>query len=136
MHGAHQDVAISSNPSGAQVTVDNQPKGITPVVANLSRGDSHIIKIDLPGYLPYETALTKSVSGWVVGNLLFGGLIGLGVDAISGGLYNLSPEQVQAEMRLGTQPAKVSSRDGDTVYILVTLKPDPKWILIARLERI
>jgi hypothetical protein len=58
-----------------------------------------MLKAELPGYAPYEMAFTKSVSGWVWGKVLFGGLIGLGVDAISGGLYYLTPEQVMGEMR-------------------------------------
>lgn len=43
----------------------------------------------MDGYLPDETTLTKKVSGWVRGNLVFGGLIGLAVDAISGGMAQL-----------------------------------------------
>src|SRR5882724_5849028 len=94
MHGTSQDVGISSQPSGAEVTLDNAPAGKTPVVTHMKRGDNHILKLELPGYAPYEATFTKSVSGWVWGNILFGGLIGLGVDAITGGLYNLTPEQL------------------------------------------
>ena len=94
MHGTSQQVGLSSSPSGARVSINTKPIGVTPIFANLSRGDNHIIKIDLEGYLPFEMTVTRKVSGWVWGNIVFGGLIGLVVDAATGGLYNLSPEQI------------------------------------------
>jgi hypothetical protein len=32
MRGSTQDVGIASSPTGARVTVDNQPRGTTPVI--------------------------------------------------------------------------------------------------------
>jgi len=136
MHGTNQDLAISSNPTGALVTVDGVPSGKTPVIAKLGRGDTHKIRIELAGYEPYETAVTKSVSGWVWGNVLFGGLIGLAVDAISGGLYYLEPEQVRGELRKGDQPeaipakATVPSASLSTdrgLVIAIVSRPKPEW---------
>jgi hypothetical protein len=37
----------------------------------------------------------------VWGNIVFGGIIGLAVDAITGGLYKLAPEQVSAQLARG-----------------------------------
>jgi PEGA domain-containing protein len=132
IHGTHQDVGISSNPTGAQVSVDGQVKGTTPVVANLTRKDNHIVRIELAGYKPYETTLTRKVSGWVWGNIVFGGLIGLAVDAINGALYNLTPEQVSAALLAGTA-RMVPSRDG--VYLAVVLAPQTGWQKVGQLER-
>lgn len=105
IHGTRQDVGISSNPSGADVTINNVSFGKTPVIAKLAREDNHIIKVSQPGFQTYDATLTKSASGWVWGNILFGGLIGLAVDAISGGIYNLSPEQVNATLTKETSSA-------------------------------
>jgi hypothetical protein len=77
MHGTSQQIGISSMPSGAKVSVDSNPMGVTPIFASLSRGDNHIIKIELDGYVPHEMTITKKTSGWVWGNIVFGGLIGL-----------------------------------------------------------
>lgn len=131
IHGTTQKVGISSNPSGANVTVDNKPLGSTPVFADLSRKDEHIVSITLPGYQKADLTITKSTSGWVWGNVLFGGLIGLAVDAISGGLYNLSPEQLNAELRKAD--GVVSQSDG--VYIVAVLVPDPLWTKVGTLDR-
>jgi hypothetical protein len=135
MHGSSQDVSINSTPSGAEVISDNVPSGKTPVLLHLKRGDAHTIKVNVPGYLPYEIILTKSVSGWVWGNLLFGGLIGLAVDAITGGLYYLNPEQVQAQLAQEPQSAPKVATNDDRVHIYVVLSPDPSWKLVAQLDR-
>jgi tetrahydromethanopterin S-methyltransferase subunit E len=132
IHGAHQDVGISSNPTGAQVSVDGQVKGTAPIVANLTRKDNHIVRIELAGYKPYETTLTRKVSGWVWGNVVFGGLIGLAVDAISGGLYNLTPEQISGALLAGT--AGIVPK-GDGLYVVVVLAPKPEWQKVGQLER-
>ena len=131
IHGTRQDVGVSSTPTGAQVVVDNMPLGQTPVVAKLTRKDNHVIRITMPGYQTFETNVTRSVSGWVWGNIVFGGLIGLAVDAISGGLYKLRPEQVTGTLAT----ADVRSEQG-ALYVAVVLVPDPSWEKVGQLTRI
>lgn len=132
MHGTTQGIGFSSTPSGASITVDNQSHGTTPTVVKLDRKDTHIVKIELAGYQPFEATITRSVSGWVLGHLVFGGLIGLAVDAISGGgLYKLSPEQVHAV--LSNESVRLLYKE-DAIYVAVTLRPDPSWQRIATLS--
>ncbi|MFH1771435.1 MAG: PEGA domain-containing protein [Candidatus Omnitrophota bacterium] len=133
MQGTTQGVGISSTPTGADVTVDNIEKGKTPIVVELKRKDNHFVKIKMDGYLPYETTFTRSTSGWVWGNLAFGGLIGLAVDAISGGIYKLTPTEINAVLQANNQSSL--SKDG-VLYVTVVLEPDPTWQKIGQLERI
>ena len=130
MHGTTQDVGLSSTPTNARVTVDNKPMGNTPVVAKLSRKDNHIVRFELDGYQPFEATLTRRTSGWVWGNLVFGGLIGLAVDGISGGLYKLTPEQIA-----GTMATPTASLTIDGLYVAVVLRADAGWQKIGQLER-
>lgn len=132
MHGSTQQIAVSSTPSRADVTVNGQELGVTPVVANLARKDTHTIAIRLAGYEDYEITLTRSVSGWVWGNIVFGGIIGLAVDAITGGLYKLSPEQVMAEMR--DRPTTLAADEGGTLFLTVVLRADPNWRSVGQME--
>lgn len=132
MHGGHQDVGISSSPTSASVTIDNAAKGQTPYVANLSRKDNHVIHIAAEGYEPADLTLTRSTSGWVWGNLLFGGLIGLAVDAITGGLYKLTPDQLNAT--LGKQQASVA-RSKDGVYVVLVPSAEKGWLKVGQLQR-
>ena len=130
MHGSSQDVGISSNPTGATVTVDNQSPGQTPYIAHLSRKDNHVVKLDLAGYAPAELTLTRKTSGWVWGNIVFGGLIGLAVDAMTGGLYNLTPEQLSAT--LVSQKASIApTKDG--IFVLLVPVVNPSWTKVGQL---
>lgn len=98
INGRTQDVGISSNPAGATVTVDGINKGVTPCNLLLKRNESHTITIEKEGYQPASATVSKGVSGWIWGNVLIGGLIGLGVDALTGGMWTLEPENVQVNM--------------------------------------
>lgn len=133
MHGTTQNVGIASNPSGARVTINGESLGETPLIADLKRKNNHLVRIALDGYRPYETTFTRHVSGWVWGNIVFGGLIGLAVDAISGGLYKLTPEQIEAELRESTA---VGAMGTDTLYLAVVLDPDPAWERVGSLESV
>ncbi len=98
MHGKKQAISIESQPTGARVTVDGTAIGTTPLIWPLERKNEHYIRIDLDGYESFEIALNQRISGWVWGNLLPGAVIGIGLDAVTGGLYNLSPNQRRAHL--------------------------------------
>jgi len=99
IHGTTQKVAVNSNPSGAKVIVMGAHLATTPAVIKLDRGDSNIIlRFEKEGYEPVEIAMTKTVDGWIAGNIVFGGLIGLAIDFISGAAYKLKPDEVLIDL--------------------------------------
>lgn len=98
MHGTRQSVGITSTPSAATVSDNGQLLGKTPMVAELTRKADHRIRIELENFEPYEMVLTRHVSGWIFGNLLLGGLIGIVIDAADGAIYKLKPEAVAANL--------------------------------------
>jgi len=50
-------------------------------------------------------------SAWVIGNVIFGGIIGCGIDFITGGAYDLKPERVDINL------TKLAELDGKTIHI-------------------
>ncbi len=68
------------------------------------------------------------------GNILFGPgvVIGIAVDAISGGMYKFEPSSVNAD--LGTT-AKATSSEGKLHVVLVP-KANPDWIKVGQLKRV
>ena len=128
MQGSKQSVGVSSNPTGATVTVDNQQVGTTPTTLHLSRKDHHTVRLELPGYQPFEMQLTRKTSGWVWGNIVFGGIPGVVIDAVTGAMYKLTPEDVNATFSQGT-----AMRSGDTLIVRVVLSADPSWQKIGQL---
>lgn len=135
-NGSKQSIGFSSSPDGANVSIDGIPRGKTPLTLKLERDEDHTVKIALPGYYPYSATLTHSVSGWVWGNLLFGGLIGLAVDAGTGSLYVLTPEQVQAQLVPGRHMASTQIDQKNQAYLFVVLKPEQGWTKIDNLRKI
>ena len=133
MHGTSQSIGISSSPTGAKVTVDNQT-AVTPYVASLSRKDNHIVHIAMDGYAPADLTLTRGVSGWVWGNVVFGGLIGLAVDAITGGLYNLTPDQLSTTLATSAKTSVAPTENG--IYVVLVRQADPSWIKVGQLQRL
>jgi hypothetical protein len=113
--GEDQAVRFSSTPKGADVFVNDERVGKTPMTMRLPRKDDHHVRIEKVGYQPYEKDLRSGMNAWMFGNILLGGLIGLGVDLLSGassGLdrTNVSPTLVKAMD--GTTPSPAPSNTG------------------------
>jgi len=100
IHGTTQEISVNSQPSAAKVIVKGVNMATTPAVIDLKRKESNIvIRFEKEGYEPVEIALRRSTDGWIVGNIIFGGVIGLVVDFINGAAYKLSPADIQVELR-------------------------------------
>ena len=95
-HGKYQNVAFNSEPAGASVWVNQKLMGTTPALVCLDRSKPYSIQIALDGYKPYNAQLFPTLSGWVFGNIVFGGVIGVAVDAVTGSMYKLEPNQLNA----------------------------------------
>lgn len=99
MQGTTQKIGVSSSPSGAKVFVDGVEKGVTPTIIEVSR-EEHILTLRLEGHEERSQPLTaETMSGWVWGNIIFGGIIGLAFDLAAKGVYLVSPEQYNGEMK-------------------------------------
>ncbi|MBV9126378.1 MAG: PEGA domain-containing protein [Planctomycetes bacterium] len=93
-----QKVHIDSNPRGAQVLIDGQMEGTTPVEVPLNRRTEHRVELDAPGCQPYVTTLKPGINPWLFGNLVVGGIPGLVVDACTGATSALYPKSVTGTM--------------------------------------
>jgi hypothetical protein len=80
-HGPQQRVTVTSEPSGAQVTVLSDPPkgerrvrsnpGATPLKLDLARRDRNlVVRIEKEGCRPAEVRLKRTVSGWTMANLM------------------------------------------------------------------
>ena len=105
--GPTQDIVINSNPPGANVEVTNkhgmkEAQGTTPLSVELERKGPRPYKVLLrkDGYEDSTALISKSSWGnnWVFGNLIFGGLIGILVDVVSGSSETLIPAKVNVQM--------------------------------------
>lgn len=139
-NGQTQAVTIQSAPEGAAVTVSNRAgdkihTGTAPVTLTLKRGagyfksETYTIAFSKEGYATKEVAITGTMSGWYIGNILFGGLIGmLAVDPVTGAMY-IFPDTV-----LGTlEAAAKTSQAGELLRVVSTDSLTPEQMKQGRL---
>jgi len=100
--GTHEALVIESEPSGAQVRLSNGFTGTTPTSFKISRKGDLTATISREGYETVYVNVTTQVAGagaaGMAGNVLVGGIIGVGVDAFSGGMLEHKPNPVKVTM--------------------------------------
>lgn len=90
--GTSQEVAVNTKPAGAACDLERDGRLIghidqTPGSVVVTRRNSSIlVECTKTGYDDAAGTNENDVEAWVFGNLLFGGLIGLAVDAFSGAI--------------------------------------------------
>lgn len=122
--GRHAEVTLDSNPPAAEVVIrDKHGKHVlttqTPATVQLKRKDKFIwpakytAEFHKPGYQPKKVAINQRVNPWILGNVVFGGVIGLAVDNATGAAWqpkvasidaNLSPMGNGPQMAMGQRP--------------------------------
>ncbi|MEP6875301.1 MAG: hypothetical protein ABI887_13135 [Burkholderiales bacterium] len=127
-NGKTQAVVISSVPEGAMASIANRAgekihTGTTPVTLTLNRGagyfkpETYTVTLTKEGFAAKQLTLTGTVSGWYIGNILFGGLIGmLAVDPVTGAMYSF-PASVSGTLE---SEAPKTSRAAESLTIVST----------------
>ncbi len=128
IHGSRQDIRVVSNPSGAVVRVNlNNTATTTPGVLNLNRKEiAYVLTFEKQGYKPVEVSLRRTIDGWLFGNIIFGGLIGIVIDFSSGSAYKLTPSEV--ETVLGEKTASLKNPAKDNLLVFVDLEQLPETV--------
>ena len=132
-------VTINSYPDDATILIKDENgtqmyKGKTPTTITLRSGDgyfhgkSYTVEFSKDGYENQTAAIQKGLDGWYVGNILFGGLIGiLIVDPLTGAMWKL-PSNITV-----TLAEQIALRDGEQAFQVVSinqLSPELKQYLI------
>ena len=105
--GTSQAVSMESQTTGASYKIKSSSgldfgSGSIPNTVKLGRRNEYQVEIDAPGYKTQNVVLTKSLNGWVWGNLLIGWLVGFVVDFASGAAYKLEPAVVSVNLQTAT----------------------------------
>ena len=134
IHGSKQEVYFLSTPKKAEINIDGVNVGTTPFLARLIRKNNHLVKIDLPGYDTYQIMIKRKLDAWILGNVIFGGIIGIAVDAATGSMYKLSPGQLDIDMKsTPVVNSDITSKDG--IYIAVVMHPNSSWEKVGTLNK-
>lgn len=140
--GRPQMVTINSMPSDANLRIEDLRTGAviyagkTPFTATLSKTAGYFksaryqVVIEKDGYPAKHYMIDAYPNGWYIGgNLIFGGLVGwLIVDPLTGAMWNLSPELINAD--LGAKTSLIKTGEG----LVIALKDDLPRELLDKLE--
>jgi len=116
------DVSLATSPPGAKAQVNGQTYSTTsPVSIPVRRGKEPTIHVEKEGYEPQDIKLTREFGGWVWGNLLFGGIIGLAVDLATEHAYGIEPDEIHVSL----QPVSSVSQQKAVLLAEVPASPPP-----------
>lgn len=110
--GTSETISVATTPSGAEATVTGLDQPFvctTPCAFTTARNADLIVAISKEGFEPQVIPLTKEIStsggAGFAGNLLLGGVIGMGVDAATGAAMDHKPNPVIVALRPVAPPA-------------------------------
>ncbi len=109
IEGRTQAVTFNSEPSGAKVVINGIPMGVTPATITLKKSeyDNANVVFKMDGYQDQQANLHTKVTGWFWGNVISGGLLGSATDAISGAMWEYSPDKYMVTL----PPQKASAAE-------------------------
>lgn len=100
--GISQAWTVQTVPSGATVSFSNGERCESPCTLKLRRKYPFAVEICKPGYHTINTTVVSEISGGgaagMAGNVLIGGLIGVGVDVGTGATRDLAPNPLEVQL--------------------------------------
>ncbi|MEY2540877.1 MAG: hypothetical protein QOI22_479 [Verrucomicrobiota bacterium] len=117
--GVHEKFRVESEPSGARVELSSGERGVTPFVLVKTRKENFSVTVSKPGFISQTVKVQSNFSptggGAMAGNLIAGGVVGVGVDAMSGASLSLYPNPVRVRLLPGpASPALEKKSRGPT----------------------
>lgn len=102
-------ISVDSRPEGAKIYLDDKIVGVTPMVVELPRDSEAVFRIEKEGYESTSVDRDKVMSGWVMGNLILGGPIGIAIDLAAHNQGHYSSEPITVNL---AEKANVPTRAG------------------------
>lgn len=101
--GTTGQITVNSEPAGAEAKSSiGHACSSTPCTWEVNRKSEFIVSFSKPGYqdtqIPVQTRVTGAGAAGFAGNVLVGGVIGMGVDAATGSTLEHYPNPVMASL--------------------------------------
>lgn len=114
-NGTRQNIQVTSAPDGARIST--QPltgEFTTPASLSLERKNNYTLTFEREGYRPAVFQIQRHMQGGILLlDILFTGLLGVVIDAATGGWYKLSPESAVVSM------TRVSGDGPETIEVRI-----------------
>lgn len=111
--GTNNQVQIDSEPAGAQATTSLNHTCTTPCTITVSRKDEFAVTFNKEGYetarVDVKTGIAGAGAAGFAGNVILGGVVGMGVDAATGATLEHTPNPVKAVLQPVKAPPKADT---------------------------
>jgi hypothetical protein len=86
-------LSVETSPSNVKIRIEGLQNGekftkITPLRVQLNKNSDYKLVVETPNYKSEEVIIRRSIDGWFWGNILIGGILGMGIDYLSGNMWN------------------------------------------------
>lgn len=109
VRGVTEKVQFVSDPPGAEITTTLSKTCTAPCELEVARKDEFTATATLAGHEPQSIYVNSQIStsgGWAMaGNVVVGGLIGMGADVASGAAMEHTPNPVKFQLKPIATPA-------------------------------
>jgi hypothetical protein len=131
-------LSIRSTPDQADILITDETEnqvfsGKTPTIVSLEKkkgyfsGKKYTVTIAKPGFTKHTVAVNTSISGWYIGNVIFGGLIGLLiVDPLTGAMWTLDTNEININMMDSSSQTGLTDHLNINVVLLQDIPIDLK----------
>lgn len=110
LQGSPDRVQVNSKPEGATVYLNGAPVGTTPMMVSISHSDDANIMIKKDGYDSFTLEKHKSLSGWVIADIIFWPSVIIDLATHNQGHYDDGPIFVElADKKITANPNQSSS---------------------------
>ena len=100
--GTYEALVIESDPVGADAQLSIGMRCTTPCSIQVKRRGDIVVRLSKEGYETVHATVSSSVDGGgsagMAGNVLFGGIIGAGVDAGTGAMHSHKPNPLTVKL--------------------------------------
>lgn len=107
--GQTEQITITTTPSEASVRTSMNHQCQSPCTLTVARKDEFIVTATKPGYreasVPIKTKVAGNGAAGFAGNILVGGIVGMGVDAATGATLDHYPNPVVLNLEPASAPA-------------------------------
>lgn len=131
--GTTNQIQITSEPVGAQARTSLGHVCQTPCTLSVNRKDEFTVVFTMDGYQQQEIQVKTQIAGagaaGFAGNVIIGGVVGMGVDAATGSTLEHTPNPVFARMAPNTPPPAPAKPTAGKPK--ATVPPKPKAVPVS-----
>ncbi|WP_057465733.1 hypothetical protein [Pseudovibrio sp. POLY-S9] len=112
VRGTSEDIKIDVKPANAKITSTTAHTCVGPCVINVPRKKEFTLTASAPGYqsqvIDVQTRVSGKGAAGMAGNIILGGVVGVGVDAVTGATLDHYPNPVTFNLKRGKGSRKLT----------------------------